>query len=121
MNTQIKQQWIQALKSSHYQQTTTYLRTEEGYCCLGVLCDLYAKEHDDVEWDKDGEDDDYEFLSEIQTLPIEVMKWAGLSDRDPYYVVPEDIETGKMNICLSAMNDNGTSFEKIAQVIEEKF
>jgi hypothetical protein len=116
MNTQIKQQWIEALKSKEYQQTTTYLRTEQGYCCLGVLCDLYAKEHDDVEWDESN-GDDYGFLDEIQILPIKVMQWAGLSNTDPHYVVADE-ETGERNIYLSMVNDEGSSFEEIAQLIE---
>lgn len=116
MNQQVKQQWVQALRSSQYEQTTNYLRTQQGYCCLGVLCDLYAKEHNDVEWDVAG-GVDYEFLSEIQSLPEEVVQWAGLSDEDPYYF-EADVER---NIHLAEINDAGASFEKIAQLIEEKF
>jgi hypothetical protein len=118
MNSQIKQQWITALRSNEYEQTTTYLRTTEGFCCLGVLCDLYAKEHKDVDWDVDG--DDYGFLDEIQILPLKVMQWAGLSHTDPHYVVADE-ETGERNITLSMVNDEGSSFEDIAQLIEEKF
>ncbi len=121
MNSQIKQQWIRALKSSHYQQTTKYLRTEQGFCCLGVLCDLYAKEHDDVDWDVSNVDDvDYEFLNAAQVLPEKVMKWAGLSidQKDPYYVVADE-ETRERHIYLSTVNDNGSTFKEIAQLIEE--
>ncbi len=119
MDAKVKQQWITALRSSQYEQTTTYLRTEQGYCCLGVLCDLYAKEHNDVGWDVAG-DVDYEFLDEIQTMPEEVKIWAGLSHADPYYVVADE-ETGERNIHLSMVNDQGSTFEEIAQLIEEKF
>jgi len=118
MNSQIKQQWIEALRSKQYEQTTACLRTEQGYCCLGVLCDLYAKEHDDVEWGKDYEGGGYAFLNEIQTLPLAVMKWSGLSNENPHYVVADE-ETGKKKICLSTVNDKGASFEEIAQLIEE--
>jgi hypothetical protein len=120
MNSQIKQQWIEALRSNEYEQTTAYLRTQQGYCCLGVLCDLYAWEHDDVEWDRSNNGNSYEFLDAYQALPDKVMKWAGLSHADPYYVVADE-ETGERNIHLSTVNDNGSTFEEIAQLIEEKF
>ena len=35
------QRWIQALRSGEYQQTRGQLNhPTEGYCCLGVLCEL---------------------------------------------------------------------------------
>ena len=46
MNRQIKDKWITALRSGEYNQDSDggYLKTCDGYCCLGVLCDLYVKE-----------------------------------------------------------------------------
>lgn len=41
MNKGIKDRWITALRSEKYSQTKGNLRDDEGYCCLGVLCDLY--------------------------------------------------------------------------------
>lgn len=39
-----KELWVQALKSGEYVQGEGNLRTEEdGYCCLGVACDVYHK------------------------------------------------------------------------------
>lgn len=32
--------WIQALRSGKYQQTDSQLRRGNGFCCLGVLCDV---------------------------------------------------------------------------------
>lgn len=32
--------WIAALRSGKYQQFSGYLRFEDGYCCLGVKCDI---------------------------------------------------------------------------------
>jgi hypothetical protein len=109
MKETIKQQWIQALRSNEYTQAVGNLRTDKGYCCLGVLCDLYAKETG------------YEWICFHQVLlPPEVMEWAGLSNTDPHYVVADE-ETGERNITLSRVNDEGSSFEDIAQLIEEKF
>lgn len=33
-------QWIDALRSGDYEQTTGRLRCDDGFCCLGVLMDL---------------------------------------------------------------------------------
>src|SRR6185503_6538411 len=36
-------QWIAALRSGTYNQSTGYLKGPAGYCCLGVACELYGK------------------------------------------------------------------------------
>lgn len=43
MNPEIKQQWVDALRSGEYPQSTNYLRDKTGWCCLGVLTDLFIK------------------------------------------------------------------------------
>jgi hypothetical protein len=41
MNDQeLKAKWVEALRSGEYRQTTGHLKTENGYCCLGVLADI---------------------------------------------------------------------------------
>lgn len=35
-----KQAWLDALRSGDYKQNYCYLKSEDGYCCLGVACDL---------------------------------------------------------------------------------
>lgn len=35
---ELKQQWISALRSGKYFQVQEVLESEEGNCCLGVLC-----------------------------------------------------------------------------------
>jgi len=109
MNPQIKQKWLNALRSGEYQQTQRHLRTEDGFCCLGVLCDLYVKENN-VEWEID-EDDIYRYEKHFTLLPPSVVGWAGVEDSNPY--VNGGIGT------LSGLNDRGSTFEQIAYVIEE--
>lgn len=36
--------WIAALRSGNYPQATGCLRSDNGYCCLGVLADLNGAE-----------------------------------------------------------------------------
>jgi hypothetical protein len=114
MNSQVKQQWITALRSNEYNQTQGSLRTSEGYCCLGVLCDLYVKEHDVEEWNV-GPHGSYAFKGEPNILPNCVIEWSGLNDANPYVLSFHDDM-----LSLANMNDCGKTFGEIAQVIEEQ-
>jgi len=106
MNPTVKQKWIDALTSGEYAQSAGHLRDCHGFCCLGVLCDLYSKEHN-VEWNNDET-----FLDEELLLPEAVVNWAGLEDGDP-----ED----KFGISLAFHNDNGKTFPHIAAIIKNEF
>jgi len=109
MNPQIKQKWVDALRSGEYQQTQERLRKEDGFCCLGVLCDLYIKENN-VEWEI-NEVDGYFYEKNSAVLPPSVVGWAGVEDSNPY--VNGGIGT------LSGLNDKGFTFNEIAGLIEE--
>ena len=54
MNTEIKQKWVNALRSGEYEQGSEKLYSGRGYCCLGVLCDLYSKENG-LKWEFRGD------------------------------------------------------------------
>lgn len=43
MKSELKERWIAALRSGEYKQTREYLCDEQGWCCLGVLCNLVDK------------------------------------------------------------------------------
>lgn len=142
MNTQIKEKWVNALRSGEYPQIQGNLRSPDGYCCLGVLCDLYAKEHS-VEWTRmdydnnndvidipesqfsswqfgDFFEDCYYFESEEGVLPKVVSKWAGLSNNgNPELQVPLDESYEETTKSLMDLNDSGISFSEIADLIEK--
>lgn len=44
MQPKLKQKWIEALRSGKYVQTHSHLNNPDGYCCLGVLCDIIIKD-----------------------------------------------------------------------------
>jgi hypothetical protein len=111
MNPQIKQKWVDALRSGDYQQTQRRLHDENGFCCLGVLCDLYGKEHN-VEWNLANNGHNYEFQKFESYLPSSVMKWADLEYRNP----PVNDEEST----LVRLNDSGSTFAQIANLIEEQ-
>ena len=40
MNPFYKKKWIEALRSGNYKQAEGQLRDNDGFCCIGVACDL---------------------------------------------------------------------------------
>ena len=36
----IKQKWVEALRSGKYKQTKGELKNGQGFCCLGVACEI---------------------------------------------------------------------------------
>jgi len=110
MNAEVKEKWIKALKSGEYKQTTESLRDSTGFCCLGVLCDLHSKEFG-ILWDINKDYPDFcTYYDNEDILPKAVAHWAGISC-DP--LVGDGFKS------LSAINDDGESFETIAKLIEE--
>lgn len=102
--------WVEALTSGAYKQTTGTLRDSNGFCCLGVLCDITKDEVDGV-WEDDrmhikGEGFGYTF-----NLPHSVRELVGLSSHGGY------ISVGKS---LAGMNDSGQDFNTIADVIKKE-
>ena len=75
--------WADALASGEYEQAKGGLRNEDGFCCLGVLCDLHRKEVADAVsdhtegWAGYGQESYY---GESNHCPEEVTKWAGLTE-----------------------------------------
>jgi len=113
MNSKIKEKWLNALRSGEYNQQQNYLKTDEGFCCLGVLCDLYAKENN-VDWKKDKDFDEYTMFGYVGKLPEHVVKWAGLNNQSP------EVKDDNGNcVFLINLNDTGSTFREIAGLIEK--
>ena len=127
MNPEVKQKWIDALRSGKYEQGSEKLRSVSGYCCLGVLCDLYAQEHN-TEWEFRGYEEtnlqpkDYWYFGEqSEFLPDFVMEWAELKLNCP--VVKIDVEEDDedpwfYNEGLADLNDSGYTFMDLSKLIE---
>ena len=108
MNQEIKQRWIKALRSGEYQQGKESLYHCGKFCCLGVLTDLYIKEHG-LQWNQDSADL-WSFEEEGGVLPRSVQKWSGIDFPNP--TILSDRATDH--------NDNyDLSFNEIAALIEE--
>jgi hypothetical protein len=117
MNQGIAQRWVQALRSGEYQQGKRCLRSNDGFCCLGVLCELHRQEAGG-EWVPsrpvpdapqglqyyDAADGDWD----NSLLPDTVQEWAGLRSVSP----------GAKGYELPECNDSGWTFIKLADLIE---
>lgn len=134
MNPEIKQRWIEALRSGEYRQGKGQLVEPGGekgdkFCCLGVLCDIYSRTKEGRKnkagwvWDDEAESfffsDGKDYVEGI--LPSRVRDWAGLSYADPEITDPD---YGTRD--LSNMNDGDGGeikpyrFKKIARLIEKE-
>lgn len=119
MKKAIKEKWVKALKSGKYKKAKNALRTNKGYCCLGVLCDLYAKEKKQ-KWEARYKSLGYNFQGISGVLPDKVMKWAGLKSSNPFIDFDMKDGLGAMNTNLGEINDRTkTSFKKIAELIDK--
>lgn len=98
-----KSRWVSALRSGSYPQAKNFLRTEEGFCCLGVACDLVNQEG----WKK-------------VKVPIAVV--YGWEDKNGNHINSVGYPPFIPNVAsrkLAEMNDAGSSFDEIANWIEE--
>ena len=131
MNTEVKQKWIDALRSGKYDQGSEKLRSVNGYCCLGVLCDLYSKEQG-TEWEFRGlretnlqPQDYWYFEDQSEFLPDSVKEWAGLPVGNPSVrvdVTEEDDENDWFyNDEIANLNDSGYTFNELSNLIEQQF
>jgi hypothetical protein len=117
---------IEALRSGKYQQIHGSLRSNEGFCCLGVACDIYTKIHpDEFQWYYDGLYwsllDYYDkSMSYTAHLPQKIAKYFGLNNKYGKFNPPPefaDIPTGQCN--LMYLNDTlKWSFKTLASFLK---
>lgn len=124
MNREVKAMWLDALRSGEYLQGTGALRRKvsgkEYFCCLGVLMDLAEKQglceysQHDSGYIVEREDGSGKWF-ENSVLAAKVAHWAGLRIMDPSVLTEDGFQNG-----LAELNDNGMTFEKIANCIEKQ-
>ena len=118
MNQEIKTLWVQALRSKTYTQGQGDLRHNNDFCCLGVLCNLAVEAEIVNQNPCEFEGNTRYYYGEHETtgyLPNEVMKWAGLLDDNPFIKLGERVRE------IATLNDEGTDFETLANLIEAQF
>ena len=124
MHKNIMEKWVQALRSGEYKQGSGVLHNTSNntYCCLGVLCDIYQQEGNKfnsvsegnwgVETGNGWENIPATFFDDRpDVLPEVVMRWADISCSAGSF----DDDT------LTTLNDDcGYTFDEIATVIEKE-
>lgn len=113
MNPQLKQSWIEALRSKRYHQGRGLLRersrTVTRHCAMGVLFDLVATA---AQWARMS-------TTVTRSATKEVVEEAS------GYIPPEILgEIGMSNVqqaLVAGLNDCGRTFEEIADLIENDF
>jgi hypothetical protein len=113
MNPEIRARWTAALRSGEYRQGRNYLRRNDRFCCLGVLCDLAEKAGVAIRDPHPAGDGSYTYGANCGTLPREVFLWAGLAESSPSI----RLEDGTYD--LTECNDEERwTFARIADAID---
>ena len=126
--TDAQEQWLTALEGGSYTQTTGALRDAEGFCCLGVACDVsglgeWYRYTDKMAWRDEG--------GHIWNgvLPPEVGEHLGLfaAEEVPFHKsdLKNEFDVERVRemvgvldvVCLSELNDGGWSFKEIAGIV----
>lgn len=82
---EVKELWVEACESDEFQNSIGYLRSKNaegvivGYCCLGVLTELYNRAHPDEDAFTDDRGDVIATEGKYLLSPA-VRKWSGLTD-----------------------------------------
>jgi len=114
MKQEIKDKWVAALRSGEYKQGKNRLRTDDTYCCLGVLCAVYSKETGNGNWGLiDGTFIDGEQIG-MGVPPMSIVNWAEFNTPNPNPRIPSKERS------LAELNDKGFSFNEIADLIEKE-
>lgn len=104
MDPELKEKWLEALRSGKYRQGRGKLRNKDDeFCCLGVLCDLVEPNA----WNhyQDGIGSDPWHHHENVAFPgYHISSRAGVVSKEE---------------ALAHLNDQGATFAEIADYIEE--
>lgn len=102
MDPEIKAKWIAALRSGKYPQAKAALRTDVGYCCLGVLCDVVRPNG----WSQPFAQPEWKHLGEY-------------SAPDPSIGVEIELSSLSQEWLVHLNDAAGKSFAEIADYIEQ--
>ena len=105
--------WVEALRSGQYKQAHHRFASREGYCCLGVACEVFMQHESGLS--KPASDTGSIGYRQINggreygiSLPSLVQNWLGVRTKDGDYCGTSLIE----------VNDDRADFLKIAEIIE---
>lgn len=104
---ELRKQWVDALRSGKYRQGQRRLRIDGGFCCLGVLCDLHPEAGQWKEYGVEVTLASHEFVSH---------GWRSAANAPPELYAAMQLPFHADYLAM--LNDQGYSFEQIANIIE---
>jgi hypothetical protein len=125
MKKDVAKKWAKALRSGKFKQGKSWLKQYNSkgqvqHCCLGVLCELYnesmKKNHKKSLQTRsvDGVEANFVYFgNQSQGLPKVVREWSGVQTS------LGDFDTSNDFLCLADLNDCGSKFKTIANLIEK--
>ena len=119
-----RQKWLDALRSGAYEQTTGCLQDKDGFCCLGVLADVYEKDTGDILPKRDDGTFIGTGLIHMDGFGMafsNVAAWVGLHDDIGRFKNSSKFEELSHTVSgsLAQLNDQyRVSFTRIADMIE---
>lgn len=128
--------WRHSLINGAYTQTFDALKTDQGFCCLGVADDLSGA----GEWRANPDDEGYIYYedgdneaSDGNEVTRSLRRLLGLNERTGIVLIPKDIVENYVNldnhgwlkrdaddtgsVDLARINDAGVPFTTIAKII----
>lgn len=128
--------WLAALRSKNYHQANGALRDGDGYCCLGLFCEI-VRTHVDGVWSnsEDSAGNSYFLMpnspAHLSALPFFLQDLLGFESDIGTFEITDDLlakfprlqeSKDRHQSCVSSLtslNDKfGWSFEEIADLIE---
>jgi len=118
MKEDIAKKWVSALRSGDYKQNTGNLGRKDSFgndqfCCLGVLCELMGKDSDKLRREIHG--GKYQYNGYGGKLPDAARNWSGIKTGGG------EVSYNDKTTTLALLNDNGKTFEEIADIIEKQY
>lgn len=107
--------WVQALRSGKYSQTKKVLNDQNGFCCLGVACDIFIPE------DKQQKNDGH-FTGNFPNQQLYSPEWLVLINSDFYIrtgIGLSDLNDGTDEIYFKLEEDGTIVAEKMSLTFDE--
>jgi hypothetical protein len=109
MDQALKKKWVTALRSGKYAQAQGSLKRGDNFCCLGVLCEVMGYNN----WQEPPSPGGRRTLMSNDGYTV-----LGTGNLSSQLIIESGLDVHTVSE-LANMNDNGDSFVRIAQHIEE--
>lgn len=106
MRKKILLEWTTALCSGKYERAKAALRDKNGYCPMGILCDLSQLDT----WKE--VDNNFYYLGKSKYLPEKVCEWAGITNNEKRNLI---------DFIIAYHDVLKYPFHKIAELILDKY